>query len=234
MPIQITCQKCHKRFSVSEKFAGKTGPCPNCKTTIKIPEKNEEVVIHTPDNYGPTDSSGRAVLKPIEREEVEAKPVAVVGIVAAVIVSIVVAIALRFQFPQQPQQDGVAIQPTLWWILAAGTALLAPPIVLAGYWFLRNDELEPHRGGELAIRVSVCALIYAALWGAYAFMKAKMFPNSPPEMFHFAFIGPVFLGIGGFTGLAALELDFGNGAIHYAFYLLVTVLFCFIVGVPAY
>ena len=231
MPIQITCQKCHKRFSVSEKFAGKTGPCPNCKATIKIPEKSEEVVIHSPEHFGPTDASGKAILKPIEREEVEAKPVAVVGIVAAIIVSIIVAIALRFQFPQQAD---VPMQPTLWWILTVGAMVLAPFIVLAGYWFLRNDELEPHRGGELAIRVSICSVIYAALWGGYALMKAKMFPNSPPEMFHFALIGPIFLGVGGFTSLASLDLDFGNGAIHYAFYLLVTILFCLVVGVPVY
>lgn len=232
MPIQVTCQKCHKRFSVSEKFAGKSGPCPKCNATIKIPTADEEVVIHAPDNYGPTDSSGKAILKPIEREEVETNPVAVVGIVGGVILSIVVAIALRMLYPQPA--DATSVEPTLWWILSAGAALLAGPLVLAGYWFLRNDELEPHKGSELALRVSICALIYAALWGGYALMKAKLFPNSPPEMFHFAFIGPVFLAAGGATALATLDLDFGNGAIHYAFYLLVTVLFCFIIGVPAY
>ncbi len=79
MSIQITCQKCHKRFKVSEKFAGKSGPCPNCKATIRVPEKSEEIVIHAPENLGPRNASGQAVLKPIEREEVQATPVAVVG-----------------------------------------------------------------------------------------------------------------------------------------------------------
>ena len=65
-------------------------------------------------------------------------------------------------------------------------------------------------------------------------LKAKMFPNAPPEMFHFAFIGPVFIAAGGVASMASLEIDFGNGAIHFAFYLLVSVLFCFIIGVPAY
>lgn len=233
MPIQITCQKCHKRFSVSEKFAGQSGPCPNCKTTIRIPKKSEEVVIHTPDNYGPTDSQGNAVLKPIERDEVETNPVVVVGVAGAIVISIVAAIALRFLYPQPA--GAPSVEPaTLWWILAGGAVLLAWPLVMSGYWFLRNDELEPHRGGELAIRVSICALIYAALWGAYAVLKAKLFANAPPEMFHFAFIGPAFLAAGGVTALASLDLDFGNGALHYAFYLLVTVLFCFVIGVPAY
>ena len=232
MPIQITCQKCHKRFSVNDKFAGKSGPCPNCKSTIKIPEKNEEVVIHAPENLGPKDSSGKAILKPIEREEVKTSPVAVVGIVGAIILAIIAAIALRFQFP--PGAEDAAIDPTLWWILVAGAVLLAPPLALAGYWFLRNDELEPYRGGELAIRVLICAVVYAALWGGYALMKAKMFPNAPPQMFSFAWIGPAFVSVGALAALATLDFDFGTGAIHYAFYLLVTVLFCFIIGVPAY
>ena len=233
MPIQITCQKCHKRFSVSEKFAGKSGPCPNCKTTIKIPEKPEEVVIHGPDNFGPTDSSGKAILKPIEREEVETNPVAIVGIVGGIVVAILAAIALRMLYPQPP--EATSVEPAaLWWLLFGGAILLAPPIVWGGYWFLRNDELEPHSGGELWIRVMVCAAIYAGLWGGYALLKAKMFPNAPPEMFHFAFIGPVFIAAGGVASMASLEIDFGNGAIHFAFYLLVSVLFCFIIGVPAY
>lgn len=233
MPIQITCQKCHKRFSVNDKFAGKSGPCPSCKSTIKIPDKNEEVVIHAPENLGPKDSSGKAILKPIEREEVKTSPVAVVGIVGAIIVSIVAAVALRFLYPQSA--EATAIEPaTLWWILAAGSVLVAPPLALAGYWFLRNDELEPYRGGELALRVLICAAVYAALWGGYALLKAKMFPNAAPEMYAFAFIGPAFISVGALAALATLDFDFGTGAIHYAFYLLVTVLFCFIVGVPAY
>lgn len=231
MPIQVTCQKCHKRFTVNEKFAGKSGPCPSCKEVIKIPDKEDEVVIHSPDGYGPKDASGKAILKPIEREEVEAKPVVVVGIVAAIVASILVAVGLRFAFKPTPE---VEIDPTLWWILAGGAVVLAPLIALAGYWFLRNDELEPYRGGPLAIRVLICGAIYAGLWGAYAAVKQYMFPNAQPEMFHFALIGPAFLAVGGSASLATLDLDFGNGAIHYAFYLLVTVLFCFLIGVPAY
>ena len=189
MPIQVTCQKCHKRFTVNEKFAGKSGPCPNCKTIIAIPIKEDEVVIHAPEAYGPTGTTGKNVLRPIEREEVEATPVAVLSIMGMIIVSGVAALVLRFLFPQPP--DANAVEPaTLWWILAGGAISLAPPLVWAGYWFLCNDELEPYRGGELVVRVSICALIYAVLWGVYALVKAKGFPNAPPEMYHFAIIGP--------------------------------------------
>ena len=233
MPIQVTCQKCHKRFSVNEKFAGRTGPCPSCKTPIKIPEKNEEVVIHAPENLGPKDSTGKAILQPIEREEVKATPVAVVSIVGTIILSIIVAVALRFLYPQPA--DVRAVEPaTLWWILAAGAAIIAGPIVLSGYWFLRNDELEPYRGGELALRVAICAAVYAALWGGYALVKSQWFKNADPELFMLAIIAIAAGGIGGLAALATLDFDYGTGAIHYAFYLLVCVAFCFLIGVPAY
>ena len=71
MPIQVTCPKCFKRFQVSEKFAGKTGPCPNCKSQIKVPEASEEVVIHAPEDDAPKDRSGQSVLKPLKREETD-------------------------------------------------------------------------------------------------------------------------------------------------------------------
>lgn len=231
MPIRVTCQKCHKRFNVSDEHAGKTGSCPNCKGPITVPDK--EVVIHTPEHFGPKDAAGQAVLKPIEREEVQTSPVAIVGIVGAILVSIIIAVVLRTQFPQSAEA-GTVESATLWWILAVGASLLAPPITLAGYWFLRNDELEPHRGSSLAIRIAICAVLYALFWAGYAALKHFAFGGRQPEMFYFAFIGPVFLAAGGATALATLDLDFGNGAIHYAFYLLVTVLFCFIIGVPPY
>ena len=51
MAILVVCPGCKKSFNVDDKFAGKTGPCPNCKTKITIPEKKAEVKIHAPDEF---------------------------------------------------------------------------------------------------------------------------------------------------------------------------------------
>ena len=37
MAIQVLCSGCGSRFAVSDRFAGKTGPCPKCKKPITIP-----------------------------------------------------------------------------------------------------------------------------------------------------------------------------------------------------
>src|SRR6187401_2984774 len=57
MAIDVTCASCKTRFQVSDKFAGKQGPCPKCKKIITVPTKKDEVVIHVPES-GPKDSKG--------------------------------------------------------------------------------------------------------------------------------------------------------------------------------
>jgi hypothetical protein len=225
MPIQVTCPTCHKRFKVSDKFAGKSGPCPSCKATIQVPEKGDEVVIHSAEDLGPKDASGKSVLKPIERKEVTLTPVMSVGIVGVVLGTLIVALILRSNYKS-------ADVPQI--VLAVGAVVLAPPAVLAGYSFLRNDELEPYRGGALAIRALICAAVYAGLWGGYALLKSSMFHGQPPEMFHLVFIGPVLLAVGAFAAQCCLDLDFGTGVLHYGFYLLVTVLLRWLVGAGPY
>ena len=36
MGIRVTCENGH-RFKVKEKYAGKTGRCPNCKARVEVP-----------------------------------------------------------------------------------------------------------------------------------------------------------------------------------------------------
>lgn len=222
MPIRVTCPSCHARFDVSDKFAGKSGPCPKCKETIRVPEKEEEVVIHAPDEFGPKDSSGRSVLKPLEREETAITPVTIALIVAACLGVIVVAFILG------RGEGDVSI-----YVLGVGAVLLGPPVAFAGYGLLRDHELEPHRGVNLLVRCLICGLIYAALWGAYYFVKVSLMEGNV-ELFHLVFIAPPMIAAGAVAGLACLELDFFSGALHYALYLLVTVLLRLLMGMPPY
>ena len=218
MPIDIICPGCRTRFKVNDKFAGQKGPCPKCKTVIQIPAAGEEVVVHAPDQFGPKDSKGVGVLKPISRSDARVSPVMIVGIISAVFVVLICALLMR----------GMEEIPA--WILGFGALVLAPPLVWAGYTFLRDDELEPHRGRYLAIRVAVCSVVYAVLWGAYVWLPSLVFDLGPLELFHLLFILPPIMIVGGLAAFASLDLDFGTGVIHYGFYLLVTVALSFIMG----
>src|SRR5271166_5243420 len=121
MAILVVCPGCKKSFNVDDKFAGKTGPCPKCKTKITIPQKQAEVKIHAPDEFsgGGKGRTGKLLLKPIVREKTRIKPVmaAIVGGVLAG--AIILACVLRW---------GVAPDAaTLQYLLGGAGLLLASP-----------------------------------------------------------------------------------------------------------
>jgi hypothetical protein len=224
MAISVVCPGCKKRFSVSEKFAGKEGPCPTCKVVIKIPEPIEEVKVHAPQEFGPKDAKGRGSLKPIFREETKIGPIGIVAIVGSVLLVAAIALVLRASFHGK---DFPQI------LLVLGALALGPPLALGGYSFLRDDELQPHRGSGLWIRIAVCTLLYAAIWGVFLLAKT-FFLGKEIEVFEMAFVVPAMIGLGGVVGLASLDLDYLNGAIHYGLYLGVTVLLRLIVQLPPF
>src|SRR5438045_2173266 len=125
MAIDVTCPACHTRFQVSDKFAGKSGPCPKCKKTIKVPEKADEIVIHAPEVSGPKDSTGVAVLKPIGRTETRLGTLHIVAIVASLMIVLIVAVAMRMVF------KGHVPPP----VTILGSILLGPALPFAGYTF---------------------------------------------------------------------------------------------------
>src|SRR5208337_4196050 len=98
MAILVVCPGCKKSFNVDDRFAGKTGPCPNCKAKITIPEKTAEVKIHAPDEFsgGGKGVTGKLLLKPIARQEARIKPVMAAVIVGGVAAAIAWALAVRF------------------------------------------------------------------------------------------------------------------------------------------
>jgi hypothetical protein len=215
MAIQITCPGCHKRFQVSDKFAGQKGPCPNCKTVIQIPKKEEEAVIHAPAEFGGSGKTGAPTFKPVARTDATFSP-AVAGLVAA---ATLLVFALAW-FVGRASGD----PPTI--VLVAGALVLAPPLVFGGYLFLRDDELEPFRGASLWIRVGIVSLVYALIWGIVGVWIKGYFLETPAfeESYQVIIAMAVMIGLGAFAAHVALDLDIWSAAFHYGLYLAVTVL----------
>jgi hypothetical protein len=214
MPIQVTCPGCLKRFQVNEKFAGKTGPCPNCSKPIKIPDKADEVVIHAPESEGPKDSKGRPVFKPIRRREVKLSLPVILGIAVAAMLCLAVALIVRLTTDEPPTA-----------LLALGAILLAPPLAFGGYWFLHDDELESFVGNELLVRTGICAAAFLATWGIYLFIPSYL--NGYHSMAEFssldlAIVVPIMLIVGAVASLYAFELELGQAIMHYMLYFAVT------------
>lgn len=220
MPIQVTCPKCLKRFQVSDQFAGKTGPCPNCKEQIKVPDKSEEVVIHAPDDGAPKDRSGRSVLKPLKRKETDVTRKGLLLSGAAIVVAFGLAFVVRYMSGSGDLSGGGLLA-----VKIVGALLLAPPLVWAGYTFARDSELAPYVGPDLRNRVLILSVILAALWLVYAFIPSYVMElDSASEMSYVVFgvIFSIMLVMGAFASVGTFELEFLNGLVHAGLYLLVT------------
>ncbi len=220
MSIIVVCPGCRKSFKVSDKFAGRSGPCPNCKQTIRVPTKEEEVKIHVPTQFahGGRSKEGKLLLKPIARRYAKFHPMTVAVVSCATIATMMIA--------WLGGRMGLFLYP-----VTTALALLAisPPLALAAYEILRDDELEPYRGLPLYVRMGLCGLGYAVLWGVFAVFIA---PALTGELWNRVFILPPFVAIGGLMAMGAFDLEFGAAALHAGFYLLVTLLLRWLAGIP--
>lgn len=215
MPILVVCPGCKTSFNVSEKFAGKKGPCPKCKASIQVPDLKEQVVIHAPEAAtAPKSAGGKPIFKPTAR--VETKFTAVQFIVAAVVIvgSLVGAIFFR----SSGGADSL--------IQALGALLIAPPVVFAGYAALRDQELEPHRGFGLLWRVLTVSAIYCVLWGAYCYLPGAFIEDFqfPMELFMIPIFAVPILVLGGLAAAIVFDLDALQAGVHYLIYIAASVL----------
>lgn len=218
MPIPIICPGCKAQFRVSEKFAGKEGPCPKCKTLIKIPAV-EEVKIHAPDEpaAAPGKAQPGASTRPTTRKKFEVSPVAWTVIGGGSLLVLLTAWFAGEFFVQNHVLAG------------AGLLLVSIPLAAGCYQILRNDELEPYRGTEQWIRAAICGVVYAGLWAGFAFLPATLFTNN----WNWLFLPVPFLLVGWATAYFTFDLSAENGFFHYAFYLLITMVLRALIGLPA-
>ncbi|MEN6457410.1 MAG: hypothetical protein ABFC63_00615 [Thermoguttaceae bacterium] len=223
MSIIVVCTKCRKSFKVSDKFAGKSGPCPNCKQTLQVPAKGEEVKIHTPEAFagGGKTTTGKLIIKPIERTDAKFQPL----FVTIVAVAVVVVAVTTWAAGRTKLFDGT----TGLILAAAGLLAVSLPLVIAAYGILRDDELEPFTGRSLYLRSAICGAVYAALWGAFSL---AVLPLLTGDVWNWVFVVPPFVLVGAVTAYATLNLEFGNAALHYGFFVLVTILLRWVAGMP--
>ncbi len=231
MPIQVVCPGCKKRFAVSEKFAGKEGPCPQCKTKIKIPDVAEEVTIHAPDDAPPgvaggKTATGQPTFKPIRRKHWAASPITVVAIVGGIAVTLVAALFIRL--------GTSAAEPVSTGVLVIGAIALAFPLSWGGYLFLSDPDLEGYQGTAMYVRVGICALVYALLWGVWAFLRPRWGFEGPIDLPFLVFIVPGIVAVGAIAPFAALDFEYLKAAFHYGIYLGATVLLRVIVHLPPF
>ena len=211
MSIIVVCPGCLKSFKVSDKFAGKSGPCPKCKRILQVPTKETEVIVHAPEAFagGGKSAAGKLVTKPIAHINAKLKPITT-AILAAGVVGVLVA---TWMLGNARLLDSVAI-------VAACLLVISPPLTVAAYEMLRDDEFEPYRGRSLYLRSAACGWTYASLWGVFAILSPHIVTG---EVWNWFFVVP-FVAMGALVPMGAFDLEFGDGLFHCGFYLVATLL----------
>jgi hypothetical protein len=209
------------RFTVSDKYAGKTGPCPKCKKQLVVPDKSQEVVIHAPEQSGPKDSKGVAVLKPLKRAEFKLSTKELIIAGALAVASLGFALFGRFGFAELP-----------WWMPAIGVLVLAFPLAWIGYTFFHDDELAEYSGKERLTRVGSCAAIFALSWGFYWFLSYYMGNKTLSEVdsTQFAIYVVIMFAVGVLGSSLSMELEIGQSFMHYSMFFGVTFLLAMLMG----
>ncbi|MDO4568980.1 MAG: hypothetical protein Q4D38_01185 [Planctomycetia bacterium] len=221
MAIIVTCPGCRKSFSVRDEFGGRTGPCPKCKTMITIPKAGEKVKVHGGEAFasGGKDEKGRLVLKPIKRRENKINLRNATIVVASTLALFLVTWILGTISPKNT-------------ILAyVGLILVTPPLVYAPYFFLKDAEaIENLEGRELINRVALCSAFYLFLWGGFSLVAWYTTAAFGGELYIWALAAAPFLFVGALLGSNCFNLEFEDGAIHFAFYLFFTVALRYLLG----
>lgn len=215
MAIIVTCPGCRKSFSVKDEFAGRTGPCPNCKTIITIPKLDQKVKLHGGEAFstGGRNAQGTLVLKPIKRRQ-NKLTLQTAGIgVGALLALFVLTWLLGLVLPGS-------------WILALVELIcVTPALVFGGYYFLRDAEaLKDLEGKDLYMRIGICSLVYVLLWVGFVLLSSfatSAFGSTP---WVWLMVGTPFALAGAWVSTALLELEFGDGAVHIAVFLMITAL----------
>ncbi len=218
MPIPVVCPGCQATFRVSDKYAGKKGPCPKCKAVISIPDKLEVKIDEPETAHGGKTSTGAPNIKPIKRTEIKLSAPMIAILVGGVVVTLFVTWLVG-------RQVDLVDSPLL---VMIGLALVTPPICFAEYLVLRNQETPPYRGLGVLLRTLICSVVYIGLWVGFKFVP----PEFLEQPWQWMFVVPPLVAFGGVAGFACYDLEFSTGLLHCGGYLLLTVMLRFIAGMP--
>ncbi|MBQ3389369.1 MAG: hypothetical protein IJG60_09175 [Thermoguttaceae bacterium] len=210
MSIHVICPGCMTQFEVSDRFAGKKGPCPKCGHIIEIPKAN--VTIVSPDEMV---VDGKKVHNPDHVRPIEQKSYSFTGhalLVNLGVFAAVLAVALFFHFVHMPY---LAVPVGILLGLA-----VAFPLMKYGYMTFRDpDDLEIFLGGELGKKSIAGAAVFVALWLVYELILLYMNPGGMALVY----LIPIAL-FAAFVPVVIFDMDFTDSLAVAVVFLLAVIL----------
>ena len=221
MAIDVICTGCHKRFQVSEEFAGRKGPCPECKTVIEIPKLEDIVVVHERET---TKTGAPTKLNSIRRQGTTVSKLELIISLSAVALGLTIAIIGRFTISEVSEAPGILIWGIAGCMFGIGTSLL-------GYIVLRNSELEIVNDRRTILKASGIGILYAILWRLQIIITDSALTMEDGIILPGVIVLALALtAIASFLPMVLLEFEFAQGLVHTSLFIAGLVAYSLILG----
>jgi len=220
MAIDVICSGCLKQFKVSDQFAGRSGPCPGCKTIISIPKLEDQLVIEEPE-HKPGSPGAHTRINGIRRRAGFFQRFEVITLCSLFTTVAVVAVVIRIL-----QTDPVTrLNLTTGILFGFGLILLALASSALGYGVLKDAEIEVFARRTIIIRSIITAGIYCLIASGFI-MATLFFTQDDPRTLILAILGIACFSIASFAPMLCFEMELMHGALHVAIMICMTSLFC--------
>tara|TARA_B110000263_G_scaffold130429_1_gene113399 strand:+ start:2730 stop:3425 length:696 start_codon:yes stop_codon:yes gene_type:complete len=220
MAIDVICSGCLKQFQVSDQYAGRSGPCPGCKTIISIPKLEDQLVIEEP-KYKPGSSGAHTKIDGIRRRAGFFQRLEVITLCSIFGAAAVLALVIRIL-----QTDHVTrLNLTTGVLFGIGLILLSLGSSALGYGILKDVEIEAFPRRSTIVRSIITSIFYCLI--ASGFIASTLFfTQDDPRTLILAVIGIACFSIASFVPAVFFEMELMQGALHVSIMICMTSLFC--------
>jgi len=221
MAIDVICSGCLKRFQVSDQFAGRSGPCPGCKTIIAIPTLEDQVIIEEPE-HKPGSPGAHTKIDGISRRAGFFQRFEIITLCTLFATAAVVALLTRTL-----QSDPVGVLTSTTGILfGLGIMVLSLGSSLLGYGVLKDSEVEAFDRRTTIIRSAITAAIYCLIALVFVVATLLLDHDDDSRTLILTIVGVACFAIASFAPMVLFEMELMQGTLHVAVMICMTTLFC--------
>ena len=220
MAIDIICPGCHKRFQVSDQFAGQKGPCPGCKTIIQIPKLEDVVVVHERET---TSSGAPAKLNSIRRQHTTAGKSELLCASGALLAGLLSTVLVRFLSETEPN-------PGFFTTLLIGS-LLGSSTSLLGHIVLRGQDNGSNYGRKTIVRACLVGVIYTVIWRLLVLLSDGLLVEDGSVILPAVIILAIALtAISTFLPMFVFDFEYQQGLVHVALFISSLAIYSLVLG----
>ena len=225
MAIDVICSGCFKRFQVSDQFAGRSGPCPGCKTIISIPTLDDQVIIEEPD-YKPGTAGAHTKIDGISRRVGVFQRLEITILCALFGCSTIIGIASRLF----ESDSAVGLTLTTGALFAVGIVLSSVGSCLLGYGVLKDSEIESFDRRTTIIRSIIGGVIYFLIAAVFVSTTLIVDPHDTSRVMILTVVGFACSAIASFVPMVLYEMEMMQGVLHVGVMISMASVFCFLAG----